>query len=76
MPPVLGLTTALAVVAPATITVPITSALAALITTERRRAEMLLIDVFPFIEGREEDAIRSDSIRLCSICEYLEVTGK
>ncbi|CAB4719402.1 unannotated protein [freshwater metagenome] len=61
IPPVLGVTAAEALVAPATITALTASALAAVITTARRRAETLLIDVFPFIGGAKNDASRVDS---------------
>jgi hypothetical protein len=58
IPPVFGLTAAEADVAPATITVLTASALAAVITTARRRAERLLIDVFPFIRGAKSTPLR------------------
>jgi phage-related minor tail protein len=66
IPPVLGVTAAAADVAPATIMVLTASALAAVITTARRRAETLLIDVFPFIGGAKKTpvgVIQSDYVR-------------
>ena len=48
-----GVTAAEADVAPATMTALTARALAAVTTTARRRAEILLIDAFPFIKGAQ-----------------------
>ena len=66
IPPVFGVTAAEADVAPETITALTASALAAVTTTARRRAEALLIDVFPFIGGAKSTPvgrIQSDYVR-------------